>query len=64
MTLTLIDMFTFRFHSDSMAIDGINGNGFQIEYSTQNCGDGSNNICNIGMADENADHLQIISFVR
>ena len=33
MTLTLIDVFTFRFHSDDDDYDAGN-NGFQLEYST------------------------------
>ena len=44
MTLTLIAVFTFRFHSDG----GTNRPGFLIEYITQNCG---NNVCNTGRAD-------------
>ena len=57
MTFILIDVFTFRFHSDNYDSDN---NGFQLEYSTQNCDDGTNNVCNIGMADNNVDLFQII----
>ena len=45
MKLTLINMFTFRFHSSYRA----NSKGFQIEYNTLNCGDAPNNACNKGM---------------
>ena len=47
MTSTLIDRITFRFQSD----DSGNRPGFQLEYSTQNCDDDTNIVCNIGMAD-------------
>ena len=57
MTLTLIDVFTFRFHSNNY--DGEN-NGFQLEYSTQNCGDGTNNACASGKTDTTA----LVSFGR
>ena len=48
MTLNLIDVFTFRFHSEDS--DGDFKDGFQLEYNTQNCTDGTNNVCNSGMA--------------
>ena len=48
MTLTQIDVFTFRFHFDGS--EGDFRDGFQLQYNTQNCADGTNNICNSGRA--------------
>ena len=60
MILTLIIVFTFRFHSSSRD----NRPGFQLEYSTLNCGDGTNNVCNIGISDNDVNLIKVISLGR